>query len=74
MISQVKQEQPQMSIRQLCETLSVNRRWYYSRLAQDESADPDVELRDATLADHPGICRRIAIGASRTPCCEQAGA
>src|SRR2546423_15208509 len=27
-ISQVKQEQPQMSIRHLCETLSVNRRWY----------------------------------------------
>lgn len=36
-----------MSIRQLCETLEVNRRWYYSRLAQGEPADPDVELRDA---------------------------
>ena len=36
-----------MSIRQLCETLEVNRRWYYARLAQDEAADPDVELRDA---------------------------
>ena len=47
MISQVKQEQPQMSIRHLCETLSVNRRWYYTRLAQGETADPDVELRDA---------------------------
>jgi putative transposase len=46
-ISQVKQEQPQMSIRQLCETLEVNRRWYYARLAQGETADPDVELRDA---------------------------
>jgi putative transposase len=46
-ISQAKQEKPQMSIRQLCETLEVNRRWYYARLAQDEAADPDVELRDA---------------------------
>ena len=47
MISQVKQEKPQLSIRQLCETLEVNRRWYYARLAQGETAGPDVELRDA---------------------------
>ena len=46
-ISQVKQEKPQLSIRQLCETLEVNRRWYYARLAQGETAGPDVELRDA---------------------------
>ena len=36
-----------MSIQQLCRTLQVNRRWYYSRLAHSEAADPDVELRDA---------------------------
>ena len=36
-----------MSIRHLCETLEVNRRWYYARLAQGETAGPDVELRDA---------------------------
>lgn len=36
-----------MSIRQLCETLEVNRRWSYTRLAQSEPANPDVELRDA---------------------------
>ena len=36
-----------MSIRHLCSTLQVNRRWYYARLAQGETADPDVELRDA---------------------------
>ena len=36
-----------MSIRQLCETFQVNRRWYYTRLAEGETADPDVELRDA---------------------------
>lgn len=36
-----------MSIRQLCCTLQVNRRWYYARLAQGETADADVELRDA---------------------------
>jgi transposase InsO family protein len=35
-----------MSIRQLCRTLQVNRRWYYARLAQGELVDPDVELRD----------------------------
>ena len=36
-----------MSIRYLCSSLQVNRRWYYARLAQGETADPDVELRDA---------------------------
>jgi transposase InsO family protein len=36
-----------MSIRQLCSTFQVNRRWFYSRLAHSESVDPDVELRDA---------------------------
>jgi transposase InsO family protein len=46
-ISQVKQEKAQMSIRKLCETLEVNRRWYSARLAQGETAGPDVELRDA---------------------------
>jgi putative transposase len=46
-ITQVKQEQPDMSIRQVCEMLAVNRRWYYARLTQGEAADPDVELRDA---------------------------
>jgi putative transposase len=46
-ISQVKQEQPHSSIRHLCETLAVNRRWYYARLSQGETADRDVELRDA---------------------------
>ncbi len=45
-----------MSIRQLCRSLQVNRRWYYARLAQSEEADPDVDLRDATLADHSGVC------------------
>jgi hypothetical protein len=46
-ITQTKQEKPQMSIRQLSRTLQVNRRWYYARLAQGEPVDPDVELRDA---------------------------
>ena len=36
-----------MSIRQLSHTLQVNRRWYYTRLAQGETVDPDVQLRDA---------------------------
>ena len=44
---QAKQEQPQLSIRDLCRSLQVNRRWYYARLAQSEEADPDVDLRDA---------------------------
>lgn len=46
-----------MSIRQLCSSLQVNRRWYYARLAQGELADPDVELRDAIeqlISDFPG--------------------
>jgi putative transposase len=46
-ITQAKQEQPQMSIRHLCRSLQVNRRWYYARLAQSGEADPDVDLRDA---------------------------
>ncbi len=47
MITQAKQEKPQLSIRQLCSSLHVNRRWYYARLAQSEEADSDVDLRDA---------------------------
>ncbi len=47
MITQAKQEKPQLSIRQLCSSLQVNRRWYYARLAQSEEADSDVDLRDA---------------------------
>ncbi len=47
MITQAKQEKPQLSIRQLCSSLQVNRRWYYARLAQSEEADADVDLRDA---------------------------
>ena len=47
MIRQAKQEQPQLSIRHLCSSLHVNRRWYYARLAQGEPTDPDVDLRDA---------------------------
>jgi len=46
-ITQAKQEKPQMSIRQLCNSLQVNRRWYSARLAQSEEADSDVDLRDA---------------------------
>ena len=46
-----------MSIRQLCSSLQVNRRWYYARLAQSAPVDPDVELRDATLADHLELFR-----------------
>jgi len=46
-MTQTKQEKPQLSIRQLSHTLQVNRRWYYTRLAQGETVDPDVELRDA---------------------------
>jgi putative transposase len=56
-ITQVKQEKPQMSIRQLCTTLQVNRCWYYDRLAQGEAADPDVEVRDAIehiILEFPG--------------------
>ena len=47
MITQAKQEKPQLSIRHLCSSLQVNRRWYYARLAQSEEVDSDVDLRDA---------------------------
>ena len=46
-----------MSIRQLCSSLQVNRRWYYARLAQGEPVDPDVELRDTIeqiILEFPG--------------------
>ncbi len=46
-ITQAKQEKPPLSIRQLCNSLQVNRRWYSARLAQSEEADSDVDLRDA---------------------------
>ena len=46
-----------MSIRHLCRTFHVNRRWYYARLARGEMVDPDLELRDAIeqiILEFPG--------------------
>ena len=57
-----------MSIRQLCTTLQVNRRWYYTQLAHGEAADPDVELRDAIehiILDFPGYGYRRVTHALR---------
>ena len=69
MITQAKEAQPQLSIRQLCNSLQVNRRWYYARLAQSEEADPDVDLRDAIeqiILEFPGYgYRRVTHGLVR---------
>jgi putative transposase len=41
------QEFPRLSVRQLCELLSVSRSWLYERPNQPTQAERDVTLRDA---------------------------
>lgn len=43
----LRQEYPSLSVRQLCNLLSVNRAWYYDRASAPTQAARDVALRDA---------------------------
>lgn len=47
MIAAVRQDFPQISVRQLCRWLSVGRTWYYTCPTAEERAARDVALRDA---------------------------
>ncbi|MGH2479769.1 MAG: IS3 family transposase [Ktedonobacteraceae bacterium] len=47
MITQVRQDNPERPISQLCETLQVSRSWYYEKQIRPEASEADVELRDA---------------------------
>lgn len=42
-----QQEQPPASVRQLCQVLGVNRRWYYKCRKQNTCAQADEKLREA---------------------------
>lgn len=46
-MSSLQQEFPSLSVRQLCELLSVSRSWLYGRPHQPTQAERDVALRDA---------------------------
>ena len=69
MIKQAHEAGPGRSIRHLCDLLEVNRSWYYARLAEEEAADPEVELRDAIeqlVLDFPGYgYRRVTAALHR---------
>ena len=47
MIAQMHQENPSVSVRQLCKLLDVNRRWYYKCHKQHKRAEADEKLREA---------------------------
>lgn len=47
MITQMQQESPSLSVRQLCQLLGVNRRWYYKCRKQNKRAQADEKLREA---------------------------
>ncbi len=47
MIEQVRQQMPEVSIRQLCGWLGVNRRWYYQQRKQGKREAQEVKLQEA---------------------------
>lgn len=47
MIAQMQQENPSLSVRQLCKLLDINRRWYYKCRKQNKRAEADEKLREA---------------------------
>ena len=47
MIAAALAEYPQLSVRDLCELVGVDRSWYYQKPTAAEKAQADVELRDA---------------------------
>jgi hypothetical protein len=64
---QAQQQYPALSIRHLCSVLEVNRAWYYASQREQTGGDPDVALRDGTLADRGRVCRLwLSSGDART--------
>ena len=57
MIADIRQSYPELSIRQLCQLLGINRAWLYARATQPTQAERDVDLRDAieqVVLEFPG--------------------
>lgn len=50
MICEAIEEYPEMSVRSLCELLSVNRSWYYRKPTEPTQTDQALSLRDAIEA------------------------
>ena len=69
MIQQIKREHPDASIRQLCQLLQVNRRWFYarqSRLSRAEREQPLRERLEQITLDFPGYgYRRVTAALKR---------
>jgi transposase InsO family protein len=69
MIRQIKREHPETSIRQLCQLLRVNRRWFYarqSRLSRSEREQPFRERLEQLTLDFPGYgYRRVTAALKR---------
>lgn len=69
MITQLRQEQPDLALRHLCPLFAVSRSWYYARPTAEERAARDVALRDAIealLLDFPGYgYRRVTHALAR---------
>jgi putative transposase len=64
-MSSLQQEFPTLSVRQLCDLLSVSRSWFYERPHAPTQAERDVALRDAIeriVLEFPGYgYRRVTV-------------
>ncbi len=47
MIEQQQQEEPTRSVRQMCQSLHVNRAWWYERRKREGTSEEEIALRDA---------------------------
>lgn len=47
MIEQVREEHPEVPLKDLCELMGVSRSWYYERPTPEHTAQRDIRLRDA---------------------------
>ncbi len=56
-MTNLQQEYPTLSVRQLCVLLELSRSWFYERAAHKDQAHADVALRDAiecSVLEFPG--------------------
>ena len=57
MSADIRQSYPELSIRDVCQLLGINRAWLYARATQPTQAERDLELRDAieqVVLEFPG--------------------
>lgn len=64
MIADIRQTYPELSVRQVCQVLGINRAWLSARATQPTQAERDLDLRDAierVVLEFPGYgYRRVA--------------